>query len=78
MYEQLGFKCDHISSPNYFYVKSGVRYNRTLFQKHLLKDKLPVFDNNKSELENMKTNGYIRIWDCGNAVFLKTYEQKIG
>lgn len=78
LYEQLGFKHNHISLPNYFYVKSGIRYNRTLFQKHLLKDKLPLFDNNKSELENMKANGYIRIWDCGNAVFLKTYEQKIG
>ena len=59
------------SPPNYFYFKSPSieLYSRLQFQKHKLKDKLAVFDETKSEWENMKANGYNRIWDCGNKVF---------
>jgi len=72
LYYQLGFQLDHISSPNYWYVsKSNYlrRYHRYNFRKNILKDKLEKFDPNLSEWENMKNNGYDRIWDCGNLVF---------
>ena len=36
-------------------------------------DVLENFDPGKSEVENMKANGYHRIFDCGNMVFEKTY-----
>ena len=36
-------------------------------------DVLENFDPGKSEVENMKANGYRRIFDCGNMVFEKTY-----
>ena len=36
------------------------------FQKHKLKNLLSVFDSNLTEWENMKNNGFDRIWDCGN------------
>ena len=36
------------------------------FQKHKLKKLLPLFDEKLSEWENMKNNGFDRIWDCGN------------
>jgi len=36
------------------------------FQKHKLKTILPTFDPTLTEWENMKNNGYDRIWDCGN------------
>ncbi len=34
---------------------------------------LEKFDPAKSEAENMKANGYNRIYDCGNMVFEKIY-----
>ena len=58
------------SPPAYWYVKSGCVFNRVQFQKHKL-DKLAIYDANKTEHENMKANGYVRIWDCGNLVFKK-------
>lgn len=77
LYNKLGFTLDHISLPNYWYIKNNtIRHHRFGFQKHLLKDKLETFDSNLTEWENMKANGYDRIWDCGNYVFVKKYESK--
>jgi hypothetical protein len=78
LYLQLGFKLDHISRPNYWYIPYGgkKRYHRFNFRKNVLKDKLEFFDPNISEWENMKKNGYDRIWDCGNLVFIKNYPIK--
>ena len=69
-YEKIGFEKLRESSPNYFYWKgsSGLK-SINMFQKHKLKDKLEIFDGNKTEWENMQINGYDRIWDCGNFVF---------
>ncbi|QQV87837.1 hypothetical protein [Campylobacter phage CJLB-7] len=39
--------------------------------KHKLKDKLEKFDPNLTESENMKLNGYNRVWDCGQGVWIK-------
>lgn len=72
MYTQLGFTFSHTSAPNYWYFdnKNPIRlYHRTHFQKHKLANKLPVFDPNKTEWENMVANEWNRIWDCGNDVF---------
>jgi very-short-patch-repair endonuclease len=69
-YENLGFTFSHSSSPNYFYTKNHRSvYSRHEFQKHKLKDKLEVFDPNLTEWQNMSTNGWDRIWDCGNNVY---------
>jgi hypothetical protein len=77
VYNQLGFKLDHISPPNYWYMKNHFkRMHRFNFRKNVLKDKLENFDPNLSEWENMKANGYDRIWDCGNLVFIKNYPIK--
>ena len=35
---------------------------------------LENFDPGKSEVENMKANGYRRIFDCGNIVFEKAID----
>ncbi len=72
LYKQLGFRFLHNSSPNYFYFKVDKKYtliSRQQFQKHKLKNKLSLFDPDLSEWENMKLNGYDRIWDCGNGVW---------
>ena len=73
LYKALGFKLDHISKPDYWYIKDQHRMSRVQFQKHKLKDKLPVFDESLTEVQNMYSNGYSRIFDCGNFAFYKTY-----
>jgi len=69
LYNVLGFKFIEYTSPNYIYWKNFQIFNRIYFQKHKLKDKLEIFDKDKSEYENMVINGYNRVWDCGNYKF---------
>ena len=71
-YEKLGFTYSHRANPNYFYFKPNtlITYSRQSFQKHKLKDKLETFDPDLTEWENMQNNGYDRIWDCGNDVWV--------
>lgn len=72
VYTQMGFTETTSAAPNYWYFhKSNALklYHRAGFQKHKLESKLQTFDPNLSEWENMKNNGYDRVWDCGNLVF---------
>lgn len=70
LYKKLGFKLINVTKPGYFYVKNTNRYNRTLFQKHKLKNKLKCFDPKLSESINMFNNGFRRIWDAGHYKFI--------
>ncbi len=74
LYEKLGFKLDHVSEPNYFYflTNENILYSRNKFQKHKLKDVLKEFNPDKTETENMLLNGYRKIFDCGNLVYVKS------
>lgn len=74
MYSQLGFNHRYDSSPNYSYFmgNGSVLQSRQTFMKHKLSSKLHFFDPNLTEWENMKLNGYNRIWDCGNGVWTYT------
>ena len=76
LYEVLNFKLIGKTKPNYFYFKHGqnnMLYSRQQFQKHKLKDKLNIFDSNKTETENMFSNNYRKIYDAGNLLYLKEY-----
>lgn len=74
LYEKLGFNKARESKPNYWYFKKREKlYHRFNFRKSELPKKLQTFDPNKTEWENMRENGWNRIWDCGNLVFEKTY-----
>ena len=73
LYLRLGFSLLRQSSPSYWYFKKLEVHHRSKFRKNLLKSILPVFDENKSEWENMKDNKWNRFWDCGNSVFEKNY-----
>lgn len=66
-----GNKLINISEPNYFYftIKNLRFISRQQCQKHKLKDKLEIFDENLTETENMYNNGYRKIFDCGNLVY---------
>lgn len=71
LYEKLGFDFKNESKPNYKYFNNDcILESRIKFQKHKLESLLPEFDMNKTEWENMKNNGYNRIWDCGNKVYI--------
>ena len=70
-----GFIIKDESKPNYYYfsvksIRTPLRLSRMSFQKHKLKSKLKIYDSNLTEWELMKLNGYDRIWDCGNYVFV--------
>ena len=67
LYVKLGFRFVYNSSPNYHYIIDNYQslQNRMAWQKHKLSKKLKIFDPTLTEWENMKNNGFDRIWDCG-------------
>lgn len=69
LYEILGFEYVHTTEPGYSYVIGKKRSNRMNWQKHKLKDKLPLFDENLSEQENMTMNKFYRIYDAGQMLW---------
>lgn len=73
MYDALGMTLSHVSAPNYWYWKGSEFSSRVKYQKHKLASALKIFDENKTETENMFINGFNRIFDCGNLVYTKTY-----
>lgn len=70
LYHTLGFRLTNTSKPNYVYFKNGEMLSRIKCQKHKLKTFLENYDDDLSETENMKNNGYTKIYDCGNYVFV--------
>jgi hypothetical protein len=73
LYKNLGFKESHRSSPSYWWCKEKVAHTRHKCQKHKLATWLPNFNTEQTESENMKKNGYYKVYDCGNIVFTKSY-----
>lgn len=72
MYTKLGFKYSHRSKPNYWYTKDGLGLQfRRKFQRYKL-DKIfnKEFDKSLSERDIMLAEGYQRLYDCGNHVFI--------
>ena len=74
VYINLGFNFVGNTAPNYFYITDNYQtiQNRICWQKHKLKNKLEQFNPAISEWENMKLNGYDRIFDCGNGKWVWT------
>jgi hypothetical protein len=70
LYRSLGFNLINESQPGYQWWSGKVILKRYQTQKHKLSKLLgESFDPLKTESENMFTNGYRRIWDCGNLVY---------
>ena len=65
LYYKLGFKLDHQSEPNYWYVKDLKRLHRFGLRKKSNEPK------DVPEWLLREAEGYIRIWDCGNLKFKK-------
>ena len=72
VYKKLGFKYLYKTEPNYQYWSKDLKthYSRLACQKHRLGEILENVDLDKSEAENMRQNGFIKIFDCGNFVFV--------
>ena len=73
LYKKLDMELSHKSEPSYFYTDYVNRHNRIGFQKHKLKNKISLFNENLSEFENMLNNGYDRIFDLGHNVYIKLF-----
>lgn len=71
VYEKLGFTKISNGTPNYWYVpkRNIKRLYRYKFRKQVLNTVLENFNPYLTEWENMKNNGYDRIWDCGSIKF---------
>ena len=71
VYIHMGFKFSHQSPPGFGYVHPNKKTveSRLKYQKHKLINKLKIYDETISAWQNMKNNGYDRIWDCGNVTF---------
>jgi hypothetical protein len=77
LYSKLGFKELKDSGPNYWYFHFDnpfELYHRSTFQKHKLCKLLEDFNPEMTEWQNMVNNGWNRIFDCGNSVFIYTSE----
>jgi len=70
MYEKIGLTFSHTTLPNYWYITNKGLEHRSAFQKHKLKNKLALYDPNKSEWQNMEDNNFYKFWDCGNNVYV--------
>lgn len=69
VYRKLGFTQLGRTDVNYFYTGHNEVLTRYQCQKHKLKDILENFDPSKTESENMRLNGYFKVFDCGNLIF---------
>ena len=69
-YLKLGFRLDKENQSDYNYYKGKQKLSRQDCQKSLFE----TFDENLSEWENMSNNGYMRLFDYGNYVFIKEYK----
>ncbi len=71
IYEKNGFTFIKNTTPNYFYTKRHLTLeSRLKYQKHKLSSLFKEVDMKKTEWEIMQENGYDRIWDCGNKVYV--------
>ena len=68
LYNQIGFKFDHYSKPNYYYVVGDIRKNRFNFRKSVLVKKYNCPEN-MSEREFCQLQKWNRIYDCGTSVY---------
>ncbi len=72
VYRNLGFKFIKFSKPSYFWVRQHTAISRYRTQKHKLQKLLgKEFDPSISETANMQRAGFFRVFNSGNAVFVR-------
>lgn len=76
-YVEAGFVYDRTTRPNYWYFPANSSHDsepisRYAAQKHKLRDLLDGYDPDLSEHQNMIEHGFVRVYDCGNAIYRMT------
>src|SRR3990167_859381 len=72
LYKQLGFSYLRTSLPNYSYYKGNEIISRYKAMKHKLADLVPYhYKPELTETEIMTNAGYLKVYDCGNDVWVK-------
>lgn len=67
LYEQTGFAFVENITPSYYYF--NLNKNKYLISKNEIDTLASTWDTNITEWENMKNNGYNRVWDCGSTIW---------
>jgi hypothetical protein len=70
VYQTLGFVFDSNTGPGYWYVSGVQRKHRSHFTKVKLVSM--GFSSDLTESEIMKSQKWLKIWDCGNAKYIWT------
>jgi very-short-patch-repair endonuclease len=70
VYSKIGFTFKESLPPSYHYTDRKNAYSRYKFQKKQLSKLLKNFKEELTEEQNMFANGYRKIWDCGNNVYV--------
>ena len=73
LYEQLKFTLSHKSKPNYFYLEGNKRHNRFGYRKDILISKYNCNPEMTEKEFCRDILGLTRIYDCGNLVYEKKY-----
>jgi hypothetical protein len=63
LYYKIGFNLEHITNPNYWYLKDGKRIHRFSLRKNKEEN------SELTEFQLRESQGYNWIWDCGNYKF---------
>lgn len=69
VYEQAGFAKLEDSATGFYWYRDGQIYNRRKFWKNVLHKKLQNFDPGLSAHDNMRANGFVKIWDLGQGKY---------
>ena len=77
LYKMLGFSLERTNSPGYYYTDFQSLYTRYQFQKSKLEHVLENYSSELSEVENMKNNGFVRLFDSGQDVFVKLCKSRL-
>lgn len=74
VYEELGFKLESYTEPNYIWYNENNKqiYTRYQTMRHKLKERFNLDDEYDDMTEDsiMKSLGFLKIYDCGNAKYL--------
>lgn len=77
IYIKNNFKLYKTLEPDYWYwnyKKNGYLEPRINYTNSHMKSILPIYNDQMSEHENMKNNGYMRIFDCGYSILTKSFK----
>ncbi|QPB12420.1 hypothetical protein [Providencia phage PSTCR6] len=71
VYNKIGMVKLGVTPPCDYYLDNGKLFHRSSYMKHKLKDKLKIYDDSLTAIENCYNNNIRRIWDCGNILYEK-------